>query len=398
MSFQIALTGLNAASTDLQVTSNNIANSNTTGYKSSRAEFADVFSGDAGSIGTGVQLSNVRQEFTQGNVEITQRQLDLAISGNGFFIMSDGGSNLYSRVGAFGLNNEGFVENSVGERLQIYPVLSDGSFNTGALSDLQITSTVNPPVPTSNIGMSVNLPADAQVPALGPFDPTNPATYNHSTSTIAYDSLGVAHTVSFYYERTAGGWDIHTTVDNNSVGAGQPVTFGSDGTLTSPANGLLTLPAYDPGNGANPLNLELNVSTATQFGSSFVVNDLAPDGNAEGRLRAIEIAQSGVVQARYSNGQSDPLGKVAVAIFSNPEGLQKASDTSFSETFSSGNALRGEATESNFGLIQSGALESSNVDLTEQLVNMITAQRFFQANAEVISTMDQVTQTVINIR
>ena len=357
-----------------------------------------MFSGDAGSIGTGVQLANVRQEFTQGNVEITQRQLDLAISGNGFFIMSDGGSNLYSRVGAFGLNNEGFVENSVGERLQIYPVLSDGSFNTGALSDLQITSTVNPPVPTSNIGMSVNLPADAQVPALGPFDPTNPATYNHSTSTIAYDSLGVAHTVSFYYERTAGGWDVHTTVDNNSVGAGQPVTFGSDGTLTSPANGLLTLPAYDPGNGANPLNLELNVSTATQFGSSFAVNDLAPDGNAEGRLRAIEIAQSGVVQARYSNGQSDPLGKIAVAIFSNPEGLQKASDTSFSETFSSGNALRGEATESNFGLIQSGALESSNVDLTEQLVNMITAQRFFQANAEVISTMDQVTQTVINIR
>ena len=398
MSFQIALTGLNAASTDLQVTSNNIANSNTTGFKSSRAEFADVFSGDAGSIGTGVQLSNVRQEFTQGNVEITQRQLDMAISGNGFFIMNDGGSNLYSRVGAFGLNSDGFVENSVSERLQVYPVLSDGSFNTGALSDLQITSSVNPPVATADIDMSVNLPADAQVPTIGPFDPTNPETYNHSTSTIAYDSLGVAHTTSFFYERTAAGWDVHTTVDGNSVGPGQALTFGADGTLTSPGTGILTLPAYDPGNGANPLNIDLNVSTTTQFGSSFVVNDLNPDGTAEGRLRSIEIDQTGVVTARFSNGQSEPLGKIAVAIFSNPEGLQKASDTSFSETFSSGNALRGEATESNFGLIQSGALESSNVDLTEQLVNMITAQRFFQANAEVISTMDQVTQTVINIR
>ncbi len=398
MSFQVALSGLNAASTDLQVTSNNIANANTTGFKSSRAEFSDVYSGEASGIGAGVRLTEVRQAFTQGNVEITERQLDLAISGNGFFIVNDNGSLLYSRVGAFGLNAAGFVENAEGERLQVYPAQGDGSFNTGTLGDLQITTDTSPPQPSTLIDMNINLPADAAAPSVVPFDPNDPQTFNHSTSTVVYDSLGVAHTATYYFLETGGAWEVNQTLDGNVVGTAQPFTFGSDGSIATPPNGVVNYPAFDPGNGADPVTLNLDLSATTQYGSNFVVNSINPDGRAAGRLRNVEIDQSGIVFARFSNGQSIALGKVALANFSNPEGLAKVSDTSFQETFVSGVAQRGEATQSNFGLVQAGALEASNVDLTEQLVNMITAQRLFQANAQVISTMDTVTQTIINIR
>jgi flagellar hook protein FlgE len=398
MSFQIALSGLNAASTDLQVTANNIANANTTAFKSSRAEFADVYSGDAIGIGNGVRLAEVRQEFTQGNVNITERQLDLAVSGKGFFVVSDNGSYLYSRVGAFGLNAQGFVENAESERLQVYPPRADGTFNTGALIDLQFTTETAPPSATTNVDMNVNLPAGAPLPAVTPFDPADQQTYNHSTSTITYDSLGVAHNTTFYFIPTATGWDAATTIDGTVVGTPQPFTFTSSGVLASPANGVLTFAGYDPGNGANVMDIDLDLSPTTQFGSDFVVNTINPNGQAAGRLRSIEIDATGVVFARFSNGESSALGKVALANFSNPEGLLKVSDTSYQETFASGVPQRGEATQSDFGVIQSGALEASNVDLTEQLVQMITSQRLFQANAQVISTMDSVTQTIINIR
>lgn len=398
MSFQVALSGLNAASTDLQVTSNNIANANTNGFKSSRAEFADVFSGDSSGIGNGVRLTDVRQSFTQGNVEITSRELDLAISGNGFFVVNDGGSLLYSRVGAFGMNADGFVENAQSERLQIYPPQSTGSFNTGTLTDLRITTDTSPPQPSTLVDMNINLPADAQAPVLPAFDPNDPSTYNHSTSTVLFDSLGVAHTGTYFFAKTAGGWEVNQTIDGNVVGAAQAFDFASDGTIANPPNGVVTYPAFDPGNGANPITMSIDLSATTQFGSNFVVNSMNPDGRAAGRLRNIGIEQDGVVFARFSNGQALALGKIALANFSNPEGLVKSSDTSFQETFSSGVPQRGEATKSNFGLIQSGSLESSNVDLTEQLVNMITAQRLFQSNAQVIAAMDTVTQTIINIR
>lgn len=399
MSFQVALSGLNAASTDLQVTSNNISNANTIGFKSSRAEFADVFSGDAVGIGNGVRLTDVRQEFTQGNVEITSRQLDLAISGNGFFVTSDNGSLLYSRVGAFGLDANGVVQNAEGERLQVYPpVAGTSNFNTGALSDLRITTETAPPVASTLVDMNINLPANATAPTVSPFNAGDPLTYNHSTSTILYDSLGVAHTATYYFSKTAPGWDVNMTFDGSAVGTGQAFSFDSAGAIATPVGGNIAFPAVTPTNGANPLAINLALGNTTQYGADFTVNSINPDGQAAGRLRGLEIDQTGVIFARFSNGQSVSLGKVALANFSNPEGLQKVSDTSFQETFNSGVAQRGEATESNFGLIQSGSLESSNVDLTEQLVRLITAQRLFQANAQVISTVDEVTQTIINIR
>jgi flagellar hook protein FlgE len=399
MSFQIALSGLNAASTDLQITSNNIANANTIGFKSSRGEFSDVFSGDSVGIGNGVRLTDVRQEFTQGNVEITARQLDLAISGNGFFITSDNGSLLYSRVGAFGLDSGGVVQNAEGERLQIYaPVPGTGGFNQGQLNDLVITAETAPPVASTTVDMNINLPANATTLGVA-FDPNNPLTYNHSTSTILFDSLGDSHTATYYFSKAgANSWNVYMTADGNQVGGAQPFTFNSTGTIATPASGTITFPAFPAGNGANPVTVGLQLGGTTQYGANFTVNSINPDGQSEGRLRGLEIDQTGVVFARFSNGQSVTLGKIALANFSNPEGLQKVSDTSFQETFGSGTAQRGEATESNFGLLQSGALESSNVDLTEQLVRLITAQRLFQANAQVISTQDTITQTIINIR
>ena len=401
MSFQIALSGLNAASTDLEITSNNVANANTYGFKSSRGEFADVFSGDSVGIGNGVRLTDVRQTFTQGNVETTGRQLDLAISGNGFFITSDNGSLLYSRVGAFGLDKDGNVENAEGERLQIYQeAATPGTFNQGDLRDLQVEAKQSAPVPSTRVDMNINLPANATPP--GPaFDPGNPASYNHNTSTVLSDSLGVAHTATYYFVANAtGGWNGHMAFDNNPVGAAQPFDFGPTGSLSTPVGGSLTfgtVPSVDL-NGANPLTVTLELGQTTQYGSDFTVNNIQPDGQAQGRLRGIEIDQSGIVFARFSNGLSETLGKIALANFSNPEGLQKISDTSYQETFNSGVAQRGEATESNFGLLQSGGLESSNVDLTDQLVKLITAQRLFQANAQVITTQDTITQTIINIR
>jgi flagellar hook protein FlgE len=293
------------------------------------------------------------------------------------------------------------VQNAEGERLQIYAFEpTTGQFNQGDLADLVITANEAPPVASTTVGMNINLPANATVPVTA-FSPGDPTSYNHSTSTILFDSLGVSHTATYFFGRTSPtDWQVNMTLDGAPVGAaGQPFSFNSTGTITAPAGGNITFPAIAiPGSSANPLTVGLQLANTTQYGADFTVNSINPDGQAQGRLRGIEIDQTGVVFARYSNGLSDTLGKVALANFSNPEGLQKISDTSYQDTFNSGEAQRGEASESNFGLIQSGALETSNVDLTEQLVRLITAQRLFQANAQVISTQDSITQTIINIR
>jgi flagellar hook protein FlgE len=397
MSFQIALTGLNAATEQLGVTSNNIANANTTGFKSSRVEFADIFNRDSASGGTGVQLDTVRQTFAQGAIEFTGRQLDLAIGGEGFFIVDDDGTPVYSRVGSFGVGGDGFVKNSEGARLQVFPPAAGGTFATGLLQDLQLTSELSSPTPTTILDMGLNLPADAVPPAVSPFDPANTNSFNHTTSTIVFDSLGSARTATNYFVKTATGWDVHVEIDGTVVGA-QPIEFGTDGRVSVPASNIITFPPYTPPNGADPLVLDIDLTETTQFGAGFVVNNLQPNGSSAGRLRGIDIDENGVVFARFSNGQSSPLGKIALATFPNIEGMQKVSDLAFAETFDSGTALRGEANLGSFGSITSGALESSNVDLTKELVRMITAQRYFQANTEVISTMDSVTQAIINVR
>jgi flagellar hook protein FlgE len=400
MPFAVALSGLNAASADLSVTGNNIANANTSGFKGSRAEFADVFAVGANEIGNGVRLSSVTQEFSQGGVDFTDRGLDLAISGEGFFTLSDNGVISYSRAGSFGVDRDGYIINNQQNRLQVFPVANNGTFNTGTLTDLRLATTDAPPAPTTTTEFGINLPANASPPPVATFDENNASTYNHSTAVTVYDSLGASHTTTAYFVKTANPneWEARFFIDGQAVGGANTMAYSDLGVLTTPVGGSFTLPGHDPGNGAADITLQANLLNSTQYGSSFGVNLLNQNGYSSGRLSSIDVDTNGVIFARFTNGRSEPLGQVALSNFANPQGLRQLGDTSWGETFTSGDAVRGSAGTGSFGLIQSGALESSNVDLTEQLVNMITAQRNFQANAQMISTADQVTQTIINIR
>lgn len=392
MPFRIALSGLNAASADLSITAHNISNASTLGFKQFRAEFSDVLS-------DGVQLASETQQFGQGAVEFTGNPLDLSISGDGFFTLSDGGGLVYSRAGAFGVNNEGFVVNSANQRLQVYPDAGAGIFDVGALEDLRLVTTASQPQATTETEVGVNLPTEDAVPAT-PFDPDDPSTFNHTTSVTVYDSLGTEHTATLYFMRTAtpNQWETRLFVDDNAVGGANTLGFSSTGALVNPAAGSIAMAPYDPANGADPMSMDFDFSLSTQYGGEFSVNTLTQDGLNVGRLTGIAIDPSGRVLARFTNGRSQSLGQIAMTLFSNPQGLQSLGDNTWSETFSSGAPLRGEAGKGTLGLLQSGTLEQSNVDLTAQLVNMITAQRNFQANAQMISTADTVTQTIINLR
>ncbi|MFK8029898.1 MAG: flagellar hook protein FlgE [Gammaproteobacteria bacterium] len=405
MPFRIALSGLNAASADLSVTANNIANANTYGFKGSRAEFAEVYAAGAGSLatsvsGSGVRLTGVSQTFSQGNVDFTNNALDMAIGGEGFFTMLDGGSRVYGRAGNFSVDREGFVVNPKGAKLQGFPPAGNDAFNTGLLTDMRVLVGTNAPQETSLTEIGVNLPAAAEEPENPVFDPTDPSSYNHTTSTTIYDSLGKSHTATFYYLKgpNPNEWTTETYIDGNQVGAPQALTFDAEGEIITPAGGQMMLDPYVTSSGSLDINLTLNYNETTQFGEQFAVNSLIQDGFTTGRLVGLDVGSTGVLFARFTNGQSSSLGKVALANFANPNGLGQRGDTLWSESFESGSVVLGEAGTSSFGLIQSGALEASNVDLTAQLVNMITAQRNFQANAQMITTADQVTSTVLNIR
>jgi flagellar hook protein FlgE len=405
MPFRLALSGLNAASADLGVTANNIANSSTAGFKESRAEFSELFAVSPQGVatlasGNGVRVSDIAQQFSQGNIDFTDNNLDLAISGTGFFTVSDNGSFAYTRAGAFRTDANGYVVNAQAQRLQIFPPVTGGGFNTGSMADLRLVTSESAPNATANVELLANLPADATPPANPTFDPADPTSFTRATSWTVYDSLGAAHTATVYFvkEAAAGEWSSRFYVDGTDVGGPQPMTFDNLGTLTTPANGLIPLPAYTPATGAADMSITVSMAGATQYGSTFSVGNITQDGYTTGRLIGIDIDKSGVVQARFTNGRSLTLGQVALSNFANPNGLQQLADTTWAETFASGQALRGQAGNSGFGLVQSGALESSNVDITTQLVNMITAQRNFQANAKMISTSDAITQTIINIR
>jgi flagellar hook protein FlgE len=350
--------------------------------------------------GNGVRVAAVAQQFAQGNVEFTDSNLDLAVSGSGMFIVNDGGALAYTRAGAYQLNRDGFVVNSQQQRLQAYPPLAGGGFNTGGLGDLRLQTTDSPPAATTSVEYLLNLPANATPPARAPFDPADPTTFNQATSLTLFDSLGATHTGTMYFDKTvnANEWNARLYIDGASVGGPQTLQYSNSGLLTAPVGGLLPFPAYTPTTGAAPMSIEVDLSQSTQYGSNFSVNAVTQDGFTTGRLIGIDINETGIVQARFTNGISQPLGQIAIANFANVQGLQQLGNTQWAETFASGQALRGQAGNSGFGLVQSGALEGANVDVTEQLVNMITAQRNFQANAQMISTADSITQTIINMR
>jgi len=536
MPFRIALSGLNAAASELRVIGNNVANASTTGFKKSRTEFTDIFAtanlgASSNAIGSGVGISTIAQQFSQGNISFTDNNLDLAISGQGFFRLNDGGATAYSRSGSFGVDNTGFIVNSNNQRLTGYLADANGAI-TGALGDIQLDTSDIAPQATSTINYGLNLNASATIPGApttstaitlgsaganpdldttlspvsvalpqlvdgngqavttgslqftntgvntwdvtltgtagtsttssitlgttssvtlnwdpdgagaqtavpitfdvstvtenagggnditaaangsvqGVFDVTDASTFNNSTSLTIYDSLGAAHLGTTYYRKTSnpGEWESYLYIDGNAVPGAQAngsdlLQFSSAGILSS-INGVtapptsITSSTFNPGGGAAAMTLTLDYSNASQYGGNFNVNSLVQDGFATGRLSGIDIDDTGVILARFTNGQSRTQAQVALANFGNSQGLTQLGDSNWAESFESGAALVGAPGSSSLGLIQSGALEGSNVDLTEQLVGMITAQRNFQANAQVIKTADAITQTVINIR
>jgi len=405
MSFNIALTGLNAATQDLSVTSNNLANSQTVGFKASRAEFGDIFASTqtgvaSTAIGNGARVQEVAQLFSQGNTKTTGNSLDLAINGNGFFTVSDNGSLSYTRDGEFQLNNSGKVVTASGAKLQVYAPLPTGGFNTGGLADLTLTTNESAPQATSSASVTATLPANAAQPVTAPFNPADPTSYNNTTSLTVYDSLGSAHTQSLFFVKTAtpNQWTVQTYIDGNAVGTAQSLAYSNTGVLTAPANGQIALPAYTPATGAAPMNITLNLANTQQTGDTFAVTAVQQNGFTVGTLTGINIDSTGIVQATFTNGRSVDLGQVAMANFANNQGLQQMGNASWSQTNASGSVVQGVAGGSGFGTIQSGSVEESNVDTTSALVDMITAQRDFQANAQMIQTDNQISQTVINIR
>ncbi len=407
MPFALALSGINAANTDLNTTANNIANVNTVGFKSSRAEFSSLYAqtqqGDSlTTVGNGVATSTIAQQFTQGNINTTSNNLDLALSGNGFFIVSNNGSLAYTRNGAFQVDQNGYLVTASGDRVQGYQPLANGGFNTGGLSDLQLSTAQVAPQATTTATMTLNLPSNATAPTTTPLNPSDSTSYNNTTSLTVYDSLGAAHTAQLYFVKgatsnTSSTWDASLYVDGSAVGGPQPLTYSSSGTLTSPANGTVNFGSYTPATGASPMNIGFNFGTSTQYGNSFAVNAISQNGYTTGNLTGINFSPSGVVQANFTNGQSTTLGQVALANFANPQGLAQTSNTQWLQTYSSGAAVDGVGGTSGFGTIQSGALEQSNVNVTAELVNMITASRNFQANSQMISTANQDTQAILRI-
>lgn len=409
MSFNISLSGLNAASSDLDVTSNNISNSATVGFKGSRAEFADVFASSqlgvaSNAIGQGVRLQNVAQQFTQGQFDFTGNSLDLGVNGEGFFRMSDAeGAVSYTRNGAFQLDNEGQIVNPDGMQLTGFPADGDGNIG-GQLAPLQVNTGNVPPQATDDIEVNANLQSSAEPPEAD-FDVDDPESYNFSTATTVYDSQGGSHTANFYFTKLddENAWNVDLRVAGlePDEDATRQIQFNNDGSFASVDPDQPYVFEADPENplaGTDGLTMDVDFSSMTQFGTPSAVSELRQNGFEAGEFSSLEVEDDGTLFGRYTNGESRALGQVALARFPSEQNLTEVGDNLWVESAESGEPIIGEPGTSSLGVIQGGALEQSNVDITEQLVNMITAQRNFQANAQMISTQDQVTQEILNIR
>ncbi len=487
MSFNIALSGLKAAQKDLDVTANNISNVNTYGFKESRAEFADVysssiFSNSRTANGEGVLVNDVAQQFNQGSLLFTSNSLDMAISGGGFFAMTNDRLSrdiTYTRSGAFKLDSENYIVNSNGNYLQGFPVNSDGSVSSVSISTtnpIQIPDTAGAPSQTRSIDMEFNLNSSEQTKDPLQFDPSDTNTFSFSTSTVIYDSLGNSRIASVYFvkagdpsavqtnatgtpsatdgfvgglasipvaeQNNGNSWIMYATVTDDSgatvpvdlqdggtagTGVGFESSTGQRGMLLQFDNAGAVVPGTFPvpvtealgdsasitppvpaapfdgagviTNGADPdQTFRINMSNLSQFSASSEITAFSQDGRTVGRLTGVTIGTDGLVEAKYSNGDSVPITKVMLARFANEQGLTQVGNTSWTASQASGQPLAGEADSGTFGQIRSGTLEQSNTNLTTELVDLITAQRNYQANSRALEVNSTITQTIIQLR
>jgi flagellar hook protein FlgE len=419
MSFQQGVTGLNAAGRNLDVIGNNVANASTVGAKTARAEFADIYSRAAGgagnSVGAGVSLATVAQQFSQGNISSSDNPLDVAINGNGFFQLKDPNGVLqYSRNGQFKIDNKGFVVNDQGLKLLGHSIAS-GSMVPGAATPIQLPTAGIPPTPTSNVKLEINVDARSKQTFTGAtpaIDINDDKTYNNATSLNVYDMKGQAVGLTYFFQKAATDtWNVYASANGvalNADGSGNPqpiatAVFPPDGGQpTSPLSPvLIDVPATGVGTAAATepiLGIKLDVTKLTQYGAVFGPTDVSQDGFPPGRLTSVAVQSNGTLMASYSSGQSEPIAKLELATFRNVQGLQPVGGNAWTASFTSGDPVLGEPGGGNLGLLSSQSLEESNVDLTSELVNMMVAQRIYQANAQTIKTQDSVMQTLVNLR
>ncbi|UXY17013.1 flagellar hook protein FlgE [Chitiniphilus purpureus] len=433
MGFQQGLSGLNASSKNLDVIGNNIANANTVGFKASRTEFADVFAAtfaSAGNIaGIGVRVKDIAQQFGQGNITSTNNPLDIAITGNGFFRMQDSsGAITYSRNGQFQLDREGNVVNG-GQTLTgwLADPVSGALIKGGQPQALQVSvSNVGARATgasgLSNSGVQMQLNLDASKPILdraapptgvGPLNITDPTTYTSATSADVYDAQGVRHTLQYFFTKVGTNqWEVQTSFDGAAPVMADPDGAGAltQGYLYFDGNGQLVDTAPDsvagyvfttnlvaPNGATSPFTFNVNFARSTQFGSAFGVNQLRQDGYPDGVLTGMSISKDGTILAQFSNSQTKTIGQIVLANFANPQGLQPMGDNRWAETYDSGQARVGDPGTTDLGLLQAAAVEDANVDLTAELVNLIVAQRSYQANTQTIKAQDTILQTIVNL-
>ena len=415
MSFYTSLTGLNAAQTELSVTSNNIANSSTTSFKRSDAEFGDIFASStlqrsASGVGSGTVLLGINQQFSQGNIESSSNALDLAVTGDGFFpIKTSDGSELFTRNGGFMLNDSNLLVNSEGHTLQVHPL--DAATNASNFNQATIGLEVKrdlPATPTTTVGLDIKLPMAGTTTGGGAaIDITDSTTYNETQTFSLYDDAGEPYTATVYYQKTADDtddglgniqdlWTADIYIgDATAPAATTNIVFNSvSGALETPLADLTLAPSVLDSR-SNPITLSMS---AASHGKGFQVVSQDQNGLAGGSLVNVDVGSDGLVTSTYSNGQQLAAGRINLANFSSPEGLRQDGGTKYSVTVSSGEVSYGEAGSAGFGTIRSGALERSNVDLTSELIDLISAQRNFQANAKAIETSSTLTSTIINMR
>jgi flagellar hook protein FlgE len=406
MSFQTGLSGLNAASRNLDVIGNNIANANTIGAKVARAEFSEIvaastIAANGRTEGIGVEVATVSQQFTQGSVNVTGSALDIAINGAGFFrVTQPDGSAAYTRGGEFKLDTDGNIVTNAQAKLMGYPTTADGVATSSTLQPMQIpTGSPIPARATTSIAAEVNLNASAQV--WNATVPTVPLT-TYGTSLNVFDSQGSAIPASIYMRKTANDtWQVYTDPTSDATATASLVAtlnFDTTGQLASSVPAVPTLPITSPNPNIGTFSATLDLAETTQYATAFAVTDLTQDGYAPGDFVSLSIGEDGVIKARYSNGQTQASGQIALADFRNVQGLRPSANGTWVETVASGQPIVGEPGVGKFGSLRAGALEESNIDLTSELVNMMTAQRTYQANAQTIKTQDQVLSTLTQLR
>jgi flagellar hook protein FlgE len=436
MSFFTSLSGLQGAQTDMSTISHNLANVSTNGFKKSVTQFADVIASTANSnptqmVGSGTVVKAVRQQFSQGGFTQSSSALDVAISGDGFFIVKgdekSGNGVAFTRNGSFLVSSDRYVTDAQGNKLQVYPVDGSGAVvatGLGSTVSLRLPQTSGTPKATENVKMSLNLNAGSAIPKDSPrfqgpddeyvFDRFDPGTYNQSAQTTIYDANGNALTLTNYFVRetkpstddATSTWTVYSFIGDQQLNAGDnpnvltpiTMTFDSTGKLADPSTPTTFLGFLAPGaTSEQVIKLDFGDST-TQVSSPFSLNTTQQDGSAVGQIEGVTIGDDGTVMASFSNGDSQALGKVVLASFSNPSGLRQMGSSTWAASGLSGDARLGEPGTNGFGGLMSGAIERSNVDITEELVALIAAQRNFQANAKALDTASQISQTIFNIR